>query len=238
MFRPYLLPNFSVMKPKDRNTPLTPFEKRSRRKRRLLRTLIVIVGILVILRIAAPVIALKVINDKLSGLPEYICHIDDLDISIIEASVTLQGIEMKKKNGKVKVPFFKCNRVHVHLASFRRRAVNIKVGKCEVNLVKGKTKADSQMSIDKEWIKLAKEMPFKPNDLSVRSAEVHYYEFYRNPDIHLAMTEIHLKVKNLKNLEEITDKLPATATLTALVEGAKLDISVEMDAEKIGRAHV
>lgn len=211
---------------------LTPFERRARRRRRILRTLVIVVGILVIIRIALPFVAVRLINDKMSKLPDYVFHVDDIDLSLLTASITLKGIEMKKKNGKISVPFVKCNVVYVHIESFSKRASEIKVDSAWMNLVTGPTKELSQISLPQEWIQLLKEIPFKPNTIVVNTGEIHYREFHRKPNIDMVVTELKVDARNLENLEEIKDTLPSIATITALVEGAKLKSVIQLDQQK------
>lgn len=214
---------------KGKRFSLSPLQKKARRRRRFLRTIIVVVGVLVCIRIALPVVALKLINDKLAGMPDYSCTIRDIDLSILTASATVKGIRMEKKNGKVREPFFQCNKIHIQVESLKKRASNLEIGHCIIHLVKGKDKASSQMSLDKEWLKLLEEMPLKPNTLVIQSGEVHYSEHYRKPRIHLSMTDIHVEGENLENLKGITDTMPSKLTLTAKLQGADLKAAVKLD---------
>lgn len=197
-----------------------------------MRTVIVIIGILAIIRIALPFVALRLINKKLSRFPDFICHIDDLDISFISRSITLRGIEMKRKNGKVDVPFFKCNMIHVHVESFKHRLSEIKVDSCVLNLVKGKTKDASHFSLDEGWIKLAKEMPLKPNTLTVNNGSIHFIEKYRSPDVDLSMEHVKVNGTNLQNGAGDSSLYPSLVTIEGDLEGAKFKSSIKLNTQK------
>lgn len=211
---------------------LTPLERKTRRRRRILRTLTIITGILVIVRIVLPFVAVRLINNKLSKLPDYTFHVTDIDMSLLTASITLKGIEMKKKNGKIPVPFMRCNLAHLHIESFRKRASEIKIDSGWVNLVKGPTRELSQISLPDEWIELIKEIPFKPNTIKVNNGEVHYREYHRKPNIDIVMKELKIDAQNLENLKGIKDTLPSIATLTAVVEGARLKSVIQLDQQR------
>lgn len=218
--------------PKGSQNPLSLQEKKARRKRRIWRTIVTIAGFLVIIRIALPVVALKLINNKLEKLPQYLCHVEDLDVSFMDLSFTLKGIDMWKRNGKVKVPFFKCNQINIHVESFKKRASRIWVDSCVLNLVKGQNKESSQLTLDEAWIELARKMPLKPNTFIVRSGELHYLELYRKPHIDVIAKKISIRGENLENLKKITDSLPSRITLTAIAEGAQLKSVIKLDKQK------
>lgn len=217
-----------MSKPK---TELTLPERKARRRRRLLRTLVVIAGILVIIRISIPFIAIRVIHNMVKDMPDYALTIEDVDVSLFGKTVVLKGLKMEKKNGKVQIPFFVCDRIRIKFVSIRKRVNDIKVGKFTVNLVKGKNKETSQLSLDPKWIELAKQIPFKPDAVSIRSGEVYYRETYAKPQVSLAIKEIRMEARNLENLAELKDRLPSEVDFSALVEGAKLKANVRLNQQ-------
>lgn len=214
-----------------RNTELTLPERKARRRRRLLRTLVVIAGILVIIRIAMPFIARAVINNMTGDMPDYKLTINDVGIKLFQKTIVLRGLKLEKKNGKVKEPFFACDHIQIHFVSIRRKATEIEVGNFKANLVKGKNKETSQLSLDPKWIELAKEIPFHPNAVSIASGEVHYYEPYAKPKVHLVMKEIKMEAKNLENLEDSKEKLPSEIDFSAVVEGAKFKANAKLNQQ-------
>ncbi len=206
--------------------------KTSRRKRLLLWTFIVIIAVLVIIRIALPIVALKVINNKLETLPTYSCVVKGFDINFLEKSITLKGVEMKKQNGKVDVPFFTSGNIYVHLESYKERTTKVVVDSCKLNLVRGKNKELSQLSIDKELIEILDDLPLKQNILIVNNAEIHFIEKFRSPDVHLSVKNITVDGRNIENQNKSTAKYPSTIEINGDFEGGKLKVKADFNKQK------
>ncbi len=220
------------MRNRARKQTLTKYQRKARRRRRLLRIITAIIGILVIVRIALPFVALRYLNQKLARELEYVGHVDDLDISLMSRSITLKGIVVKKKNGQVAIPYFTCNAIHVHMLSYKERASEITVDSCVLNLVRGKDKIASQFTLGKGWRKLAKEMPLKPDKFTLHSGELHFIEKYRSPDIDLSMKNVKIEGTNLKNLSKDTGLMPSLVKIEGDLEGGKLKSEIKLNPKK------
>ena len=127
-----------------------------------------IIAVLVIIRIALPIVALRVINNKLETLPNYSCIVKGLDVRLLDKAITLKGVEIKKRNGKIDVPFFTSGDIHVNLESYKARTSKVVVDSCRVNFVRGENKETSQFWVDKELMKILEDMPLKQNILIVK----------------------------------------------------------------------
>ena len=211
---------------------LTKSERKSRRKRRFLRTLVVTVGLLIMIRIALPFVILRTINKELEVLPTYTCVVQDISMSLIDQSITLKGIKMTKKNGKIDVPFFVSGDINVFLESYEKRTVKVIVETCILNLVKGKTKELSQLTIDDELKEMLKEIPLKPNTFILHHAEVHFIEKYRSPNIDLSVKNITIDGRNIENSDGSAAKFPAILTINGEFEGGKLKAVAKLNKQE------
>lgn len=206
--------------------------KKSNKKHRFLRFILVFFGVLVLLRILLPIVALKVINNKLASLPNYICVVHDLDISIMTKSIRLKNVEIIKRNGKVAVPFFTTNEIYVHLESYKARTSKVVVDSCRLNLVRAKTKETSQFWVDKELMEILANMPLKQNILIVKNAEVHFIEKHPSANIDLSIKNINLEARNLENQSNSKEKYPATIIINGDFEGGKLKVKADLNKQK------
>ena len=87
------------------NNPLVSHNiniKKPRKKRIFLWVVLSISVILIAVRIALPYVILKKINEKLEILPDYKCVVKDFSMHFLDLSITLKGVEMTKRNGKIK----------------------------------------------------------------------------------------------------------------------------------------
>lgn len=206
--------------------------KKSRWKRTLLWILVGFIGLLIIARIALPFFILHKINKKLEILPNYICVVKDFSLNLMKQSLTLKGIEMTKRNGKIKTPFFVSGDIHVSLESYEDRTSKIVVEDCILNLVRGKNKEESQLSIDKELMEIFKLMPLQPNIFIVKKADIHFIETYREADIDLSVKNIKIDGRNIENQSKSTEKFPATLVISGDFEGGKLKADVALNKQK------
>ncbi len=206
--------------------------KKSRWKRTLLWILVGFIGLLIIARIALPFFILHKINKKLEILPNYICVVKDFSLNLLNQSLTLKGVEMTKRNGKIKTPFFVSGDIHVSLESFKDRTSKIVVEDCILNLVRGTNKEESQLSIDKELLEIFKLMPLQPNIFIVKKADIHFIETFREADIDLSVKNIKIDGRNIENQLKSTEKFPAKLILTGDFEGGKLKADVDLNKQK------
>lgn len=216
----------------ERNSAEKNPEKKSEKKHLFFRYFIIIISVLIVLRIFLPIVALRVINNKLASLPNYICIVHGFDISILNKSITLKNIEMKKRNGKIDVPLFTSNDIYVHLESYKARTSKVVVDSCRLNLVKGKNDETSQLWVDKELIELLANMPLKQNILIVKNADVHFIEKHPSANIDVSIKSMNIEAKNIENENNSTAKYPSSILIKGNFEGGKLNIRANLNKQK------
>lgn len=222
-------------KRKEKIASLTKEQRRARRWRRFGRTIIITAATLIILHIALPVIILYFVNKKMADMPDYVGHIDDMGINLFTGWATIYDFDMKKKGGKVPVPFMHITRCRVGIewkSLFKGRVVaTVFVNDFSVNFVKGPTKEQSQTKVDKSWIDLADDlMPISINKVEVKDGNVHYRDFYQSPKVDVYMNDIYVLAENLSNVKDSAVALPSKVRAEANIYGAKLIANAKVDA--------
>jgi hypothetical protein len=221
---------------RERVQKLSLEERKGRSRRRLARTLIITIGILAIINFALGPILTWYVNKQMANMKEYVGHVNSINVNLITASANVEGINLKKKNGQIPIPFFYTNTANVGLewkSLLKGRVVaKIDVDSFMVNFVKGPTKEQSQTSVDKSWIDLAdKLMPISINRFEVHSGEVHYRDFFSSPRVDLFANRIHILGENLSNVKDSTDnKLPAKVDLRANIYGGAVTVKTNLNA--------
>lgn len=222
-------------KRKEHIKTLTKEQRLGRGWRRFGRTIIITTAVLITLHIVLPVVILYFVNKKMANMPEYVGHIDNMGINLFTGWATIYDFDMKKKGGKVPVPFVHVTRCRVGIewkSLFKGRIVaSVFVNNFTVNFVKGPTKEQSQTKVDKDWIDLVDDlMPISVNKVEVKDGQVHYRDFYSSPKVDVQMDKIYVLAENLSNVKDSSVILPSKARVEANIYGAKLVANAKLDA--------
>lgn len=203
--------------------------------RRWIWALLVLLVLLVGLRLALPTIVQRYVNNKLDEIPEYDGRIGDVDIHLIRGAYSIDNVDIVKTTGAIPVPFFEARKVDfsVEWRELFHGAVvgEIQVERGRLNFVKGKSKEDTQTSIDDSWLDIVQELfPFKINRFEIRDSEVWFRDFHAKPKVDVYMTNLFAVCTNLYNTRDFQTELPADfkAKGTTLGEGS-LEIHVKLD---------
>src|SRR5687767_12097777 len=92
---------------------LTKKQRRARRGRRFLRVFITMSVLIILLHIFFPMILLAVVNKEMANMPEYTGHIKSIQLNLFTGQLTIKEFTMKKKGGKIPVPFVDVDRLWV-----------------------------------------------------------------------------------------------------------------------------
>ena len=123
--------------------------------RKVLITLAVIATVLLVGRIALPVVVRRVINSRLERIPGYTGHVDDVRIHLWRGAYTLHGFGIYRQTGLVQEPFFLARGIDISLAwrevARGRFVSNIRVDQGQLHFVKGASDEASQTDFDRRW---------------------------------------------------------------------------------------
>jgi len=208
-------------------------KRKGKHGRRFLRVFLVISILIIALHITLPWILLTVANKKMKNMPDYIGHLDGLQMNMFAGSMTFIGFSLQKKGGKIPVPFMDIQKTKVTIdwkALFKGKLVSVvAVDDFVVNFVKGPTKATSQSKLDKSWMDFAdKILPLDINRLKLNNGEVHYMDYHSSPKIDLLLNKIFVVGENLSTVRDTSKILPANVKLTANAYGGTLAANLNL----------
>lgn len=223
---------------RERKKARTPEEKRRRkRKRRIIW--FSIIAVLVIFRIMLPYIVLRYVNNKLANLEEYYGHVDDIDIHLYRGAYVIKDIKLLRKvdKGAQKdtVPFFKSPEIDLSIewsAIFDGAIVGeISVEEPVVNFVKEAHKGEDVKADTADFAQLVDDlMPVTINRFDIHKGQVHYIDPEAKPRLDIAMRNIEITAKNLTNVTDSKELLPATLTGSADAYEGKFTLNVKFNA--------
>ncbi len=173
----------------------------------------------VVIWFATPYYLRDFLNEKGKTLPDYACHINWVKIHPITASIDLLDVNLKKKSGKIPVPFFDCPKVHIALQwseilhlSFRS---NVVLSDPVVNFVQGPTAATTQTILEPAWVTTVKNLvPLQINRFQIIRGDLHFRDFHAEPPIDLEMDKLELVADNLTNSAKSRSLMPTTVVVS------------------------
>jgi hypothetical protein len=222
------------------------------RRRKIVIALLAVVLLLVSARVALPYLVEDFVNDRLAALDAYDGHVSDIDIHLWRGAYSIDGIEIVKTGASRPIPFFRTDRLNLSVEwhSLLRGSIVAEASfvRPEVNLVQGRTEADSQLGEGENWrARLEELFPFRFNTVEVDDGTVRFLA----PGIHTkdAITARHVNgsISNLTNVLEsgkeafadfrvtarVLDDAPATVAGSADPFAAQPTFDVNLEVKKV-----
>lgn len=183
---------------------------------------------LIIVRLALPSIVRYYVNLQLQKSSDYAGRVNDIDLSLWRGAYQIKGINIYKRNGKVREPFFSAPYMDLSLqwdALFHGRIVaKIYMEQPRLNFVEGPTAAQSQGGGNTSWNQMLESLtPFKLNRLDIHDGQIHYKDDYSTPKVDIYFSELGASATNLSNARDQKLALPA---------------GIVADANTIGNGHM
>lgn len=196
-----------------------------------------LVAIIVILWVIVPLCLRDYLNRRGAQLPDYVCHIESVQLDLLLCGVNLHGVSLVKRSGNIPVPFVTCP--HIHIALQWREILHgslrsdITMNQPVVNFVQGPNKNQSQTFLEPQWVEAVKKLvPLRINRFEVHEGDIHYYEFDASPKIDLEMDRAELVLDNLTNSARATNEFPSTALLTGRpFKRGRLDLKMALNVD-------
>jgi hypothetical protein len=196
------------------------------RKRKVVIGLLAVVLLLVAGRVAMPYLVEDYANKKLAALDSYDGRVGDIDIHLWRGAYSIDDIEIVKTGASRPVPFFRSNRVDLSVewrSLFRGSIVSEAafIGP-ELNLVQGKTAADSQLGKEENWnARLEELFPFRFNTINVTDGTVRFLAPGISTRDAITARHVNGEVSNLTNVIDSGKATFADFHVTAdVLEGA------------------
>ena len=200
-------------------------------------TLVVLVVALVAARLALPTLARRIVNQKLSEVPGYVGHVQQVGIHLYRGAYSLDGVEIRKGNGAVSEPFLSADTIDFSLAwkwLLRGHFVSrISIERADINFVRGKGAANSQLRVDKEWQDVVRALfPIDITQLQVRDSTVHFVDHTHDPEVDVYVRHARLAADGLRNRPSRNDRAEFPATLSLVgdtIGGGHLVLNVQLE---------
>jgi len=177
------------------------------RKRKAVIVLLAGALLLVAARVAMPYLVEDYANDKLAALDSYDGHVGDIDIHLWRGAYSIDDIEIVKTGASRPVPFFRSDRVDLSIewrSLFRGSIVSeASFFGPELNLVQGKSAADSQLGKEENWnARLEELFPFRFNTITVTDGTVRFLAPGISTKDAITARHVNGAVSNLTNILE------------------------------------
>ena len=187
-----------------------------KRRRRWPSVILAVIVVLVAARLALPYAMKAYINRRLSEVPDYTGHVDDVHLRLWRGAYVLKGLQISKSNGQIPVPLFSAKKIQLSLewsALFHRSIVaEVSVESPEINIVTGPTAQTKQNITDREKEfrqKFQSLMPLRLDSLTAENGRVHFRDFHSNPKVDIYLADISLDARNLSNSRHLSKGLYA-----------------------------
>lgn len=201
-----------------------------------LLALVLVALLLLLLNLLLPYLVRHYLNDKLADMGEYQGHIEDVDMTWWTGSYRLNGLEITKSSGAVRVPFVSIPSTDI---AIRMRALwreGILVGVVDLhepvlNFVDGDSKQERQTGEGVDWrSKLEQMVPVQLNEVNVHNGTVTFRNFSSHPQVNLSADKVQLNIRNLTNAPDAQGKRSASAKGAASFLGhAPLELTAYFD---------
>ena len=206
------------------------------RKRKLVIVLAAVLLLFIAGRIALPYIVEDYANDRLAALDSYDGHVGDIDLHLWRGAYSIDDIVIVKTGAKRPVPFFSSRRVDlsVEWRSLLRGSVvaEAEFDSPEVNLVQGKSKADTQLGEGEDWnARLEELFPFRFNTIGMNNGTVRFLAPGISTRDAITARRVQGQVTNLTNVIETGKETFASFHVNAdVLDGAPAVVNGSVDA--------
>lgn len=173
---------------------------------------------LIAIRIALPFLLENRINTQLDTIEGYHGSVKDVDLQLYRGGFQLNNLKIfEEASENPQVPFVDLRFLDFSIqwkALFNGKLVGeVYLDTLLVNFTKRKSEADTQVDSTDSRINLLKEIqtfnPIQINILEITNSQISYKDPTTSPKIDVILSDLHLRAKNLRNVVEKEDELPA-----------------------------
>lgn len=206
------------------------------KKRKLKIVVISLVALVVVVRLAAPLVAEYLLNEHgLTNLGDYRGHVDDVDLAVWRGAVRLQNVHIEKTHGREWVDFIV---VPVADISISRRALirgavrlDISLEKPEINFVDAEDPEDRQVGEGFAWRVIPEDiLSFSIENIEIREGTLTFRNYTSDPKVNLRAQNINAVATNLTNIRQEEGENVSTAEVRATIfDDSSLFATAEFD---------
>jgi len=168
-----------------------------------------LLGTLLILHFALPVLVRDYLNNKLADMGDYRGQIADVDLALWRGAYQIKGLEIVKTGERIPLPFVQAPRIDLAVswhALWHQRAIVAQVifDQPVLNFVDGGTdKQGSQTGEGTDWREqLKKLLPITLDELRISDGRVHFHNFTAVPPVKLQASGVNASLYNLTTVAD------------------------------------
>ncbi|GAB2524103.1 DUF748 domain-containing protein [Spirosoma aerophilum] len=209
--------------------------------KRATKIFIAFVVLLIIARLLLPYFVLRYVNKTLADMGGgYTGHVEDIEIQLIRGAYQLDGLRIRKVNGKVKEPFLYIPKTDLSVewkSLFKGKLVSeVECYEPEINFAFSESEASSQTGADVDWTAyLKKLLPISINRFAVVNGKVNLASLITKPRADLSIQKFQGEIRNIRNVEDKNNKLPSPVVASGDVPGygGTMTFSANMNLLKV-----
>ena len=207
--------------------------------KRTTKILVTLLILLVVARLLLPYFVLRYVNKTLADMGSYTGHVDDIDIQLIRGAYQIDGLRIRKVNGKIKEPFLYMPKTDLSVewkSLFKGKLVSeVEAYEPELNFAFSDDEASNQTGAEVDWTEyLKKLLPININRFSVVNGKVNLTSLVTQPRADLSLQNFQAEIRNIRNVDDQAKKLPSPVVATGDVPGygGKMKFSANMNLLK------
>lgn len=197
---------------------------------------VTLILLLVAARLALPYVLREAINRRLSRIPDYSGHVDDIRVGLWRGAYSLHGLTIVKQNGRVEEPFFSARHIEFSLAwreLFRKKVVSdIYADGVKLNFVKGPDVSASQLNVDRRWQDVIDDIfPIHITLLKITDGQLRFVNNASEPKIDVSVSNAAVLATGLRNRpSETGEAYPAFVGIEGnSIGGGKLKLALHAE---------
>ena len=192
--------------------------------KRSVKILIAVLVLLVVARLLLPYFVLRYVNKTLADMGDYTGHVEDIDIALLRGAYQIDTLTIKKVNGTVKEPFVSIPRSDLSVewkSLFKGKLVGeVECYEPELNFSFSDNESTRQTGEGADWTQVVKDLlPIQINRFAVINGRVELLKLFTSADAGLSLEKVNGELRNIRNVEEKSGKLPSPVWLTGDVPG-------------------
>lgn len=194
----------------------------------------IIVVVIIALVVGLDPLAKKIINQKIDQSSMIRGEVKQVNVRLFEAAVQLGAIELfyDSESDSASFPLFSADSLLVDLEwkpLFRKTLVgDVSVVNPEMNYIL--LPSDSSQSSDTTASSQSGYPSFRVQQLEVSNGQVHVKDPTTDPPLTASITDLYITGKNISNIPDSTEQLPASLQLEGITTGnGKLVLNLDMD---------
>ena len=204
-------------------------------RRPIFVALLVLAIVLLTVRIILPLVVTRYVNRVLNDIEGYEGRITDVDLAIWRGAYSIHDVEIVhvSPDGQ-RAPVLLAPIINLSIewpALFHGALVGqIELHQPRVNIYAGPAKKEEKRKADDFMERVHRLFPFTLNRFAVVDGELHFQNLRAKPDVDIYLDRIELVARNLTNIEEVSDALPATVSGEArAMQSGRLTIEMKLN---------